>query len=64
MWLIKPAAMNQGKGIELSNSLKEIIRYIASRSPFSTWVVQKYIEKPMLYKGRKFDIRIWATINS
>ena len=24
--------------------------------------MQKYIEKPFLYKTRKFDIRIWATV--
>ena len=27
-----------------------------------SFVIQKYVEKPLLIQGRKFDIRAWALI--
>ena len=29
----------------------------------SSFIVQKYIEAPLLFRRRKFDIRIWALIS-
>ena len=29
-----------------------------------TFVIQKLIEKPLLYCNRKFDIRVWSILNS
>jgi hypothetical protein len=60
MWLLKPANENQGKGIQIFSELDHIIRFLESSIKFSYWVIQKYIEKPLLFKGRKFDIRVWA----
>jgi hypothetical protein len=61
VWLIKPAAMNQGRGIEIfKNDLNGMKEFLESKPANSYWVVQKYIERPMLYKGRKFDFRVWA----
>ena len=60
MWLIKPAALNQGKGIEVCRTIKEITKSFRNKPLNSLWIIQKYIEKPLLFKGRKFDIRMWA----
>ena len=60
LWLVKPANENQGKGIKILDNVNEIMRFLESSIKFSYWVIQKYIEKPLLYKNRKFDVRVWA----
>ena len=74
IWLIKPINLNRGRCIKIHNKLDDIINDLnelkekklltddknkkISRCEFV--LVQKYIEKPLLYKNRKFDIRIWV----
>lgn len=41
--------------------LKEINSHNVIRS--NSFVVQKYMEKPMLANGRKFDIRMWVLVS-
>lgn len=61
IWIVKPAAMNQGQGIEVfNNDMEGMRKFLESRPAFTNWVIQKYIERPLLYKNRKFDIRVWA----
>jgi len=56
--------MNQGRGIEIFNSLKDIQHFFSQQAVNSYWVAQKYIEKPLLYYGRKFDIRVWVLVTA
>jgi hypothetical protein len=60
LWLVKPEGMNRGRGIEVFNNLKDIMNFVGSKNPRARYVIQKYIERPMLYHSRKFDIRVWA----
>jgi hypothetical protein len=39
IWLVKPAAANQGRGIEIFNELGDILKFIQSRPKFTYWVV-------------------------
>ena len=63
-WLVKPSCLNQGRGIKLYNSVKSVCKFINKKKQNQNWIVQKYIEKPLLYKGRKFDVRVWVVVTA
>eukprot|EP00347_Sterkiella_histriomuscorum_P005415 403356704 len=67
VWIIKPGEnTNRGCGIQVSNSLSEIQSLLSELKIKSqrTFIVQKYIEKPLLISGRKFDIRCYGLLTS
>jgi tubulin polyglutamylase TTLL5 len=57
LWIFKPSASSQGRGIYISNSIDEI----NSKSP---QVASQYIDNPLLFNGYKFDFRVYVAITS
>ncbi len=67
IWIVKPGEnTNRGVGISVQTKINEIKALVNSQSGNAqhTFILQKYIERPALYKGRKFDIRCFAVITS
>lgn len=63
IWIIKPTNNNRGNGIRVFNTFAQIDEHLKKKNNGCQVIVQKYIEKPLLYKNRKFDIRVLCMVD-
>ena len=61
IWIVKPSGLSRGRGISCIDQLNDILSNIKTHNQT---VIQKYIENPLVIKGRKFDIRQWVLVTN
>eukprot|EP00906_Rhabdomonas_costata_P006437 RCo009415 len=68
LWIIKPSARSQGKGIFIVTKLGQIKKWAkekwqAADTPSKEqFVISKYVEQPLLIGGKKFDLRLYVLV--
>ena len=67
-YIAKPARGSCGRGIQLfDGSEKDLVSTLiatATHHPSTWYVIQEYIDRPMLLDGRKFDFRLYVGVTS
>lgn len=70
MWIVKPPSRAQGRGIFILNKMSQLKKWAQQRWQSSTtsskdqYVVSRYVDKPLLIGGKKFDLRMYVLVTS
>ena len=62
IWIIKPQNDYGRHGVKIVRTLEDIINWIGNDEKHSDWILQEYVDKPLLINNKKFHFRIYCLI--
>jgi tubulin---tyrosine ligase len=59
-WILKPSYTNKGSDIAICGDWNEVVQGLLEVPDIREWVLQRYIERPLLLNGHKFHLRVYV----
>ena len=62
-WIVNcPARTHRGRGIAIFRTAGAVEKHLAKQRRDDAFVAQAYLANPLLVRGRKFDVRVFALV--
>ncbi len=61
-WIIKPEYELKQRGVTIIKNYEELIDALNQNKQYKDWIIQEYIDKPLLYKNKKFHFRVYVLL--
>lgn len=58
-WILKPSVTNKGTDISIVHDWEELLDALEETPDIREWVLQRYVERPLLVQGHKFHLRVY-----
>jgi len=60
IWILKPSVTNKGADISVLRDWDAVLDALEQVPDIREWVLQRYIERPLLVSGHKFHLRVYT----
>ncbi|KAL6055630.1 putative tubulin--tyrosine ligase pby1 [Balamuthia mandrillaris] len=60
LWILKASVVNKAEGVNIVRTPNQVRNLLQKWPEVREWVLQRYIERPLLVDGRKFHLRAYV----